>query len=76
MESAPVALAVEGVGKTYRLWATPASRLWVPLCYRLAGMLPFPGLVARLVARMLNRTVDRRLRDLGQDPYQRHPSAP
>ncbi len=37
---------------------------------------PMPGLVARLVARMLNRTVDRRLRDLGQDPYQRHPSAP
>ena len=55
MESAPVALAVEGVGKTYRLWATPASRLWVPLCYRLAGILPFPGLVARLRARLQAR---------------------
>ena len=30
------ALEVHGVGKTYRLWATPASRLWVPALYRLA----------------------------------------
>lgn len=32
-----VALRVVGVRKTYRLWATPASRLWVPLFHRLAG---------------------------------------
>lgn len=42
------ALRVEGVSKTYRLWATPASRLWVPLLYRLAGWLPLPGLTSRL----------------------------
>lgn len=31
------ALEVDGVGKTYFLWATPASRLWVPLLHRSAG---------------------------------------
>ncbi len=42
-EYAP-ALQVDGLGKTYRLWSSPASRLWVPLAYRLAGMLaPLPG---------------------------------
>jgi len=39
------ALEVHGVGKTYRLWATPASRLWVPMLYRLSTWLrPLPGL--------------------------------
>ena len=36
----PLALQVEGVGKTYRLWPTPASRLWVPALYRAAALLP------------------------------------
>lgn len=31
------ALEVTGVGKTYFLWATPASRLWVPLLQRASG---------------------------------------
>lgn len=34
-DSAP-ALDVDNIGKTYFLWATPASRLWVPLLYRLS----------------------------------------
>ena len=34
------ALIVQGVSKIYRLWATPGSRLWVPVLYRLAGVLP------------------------------------
>lgn len=33
------ALKVDHVGKTYQLWATPASRLWVPLLYRLGNLL-------------------------------------
>lgn len=40
----PPALSVKRIGKTYRLWATPASRLWVPLLYRLAGLVPVPRL--------------------------------
>ena len=32
------ALQVRGISKTYRLWATPGSRLWVPLLHRLAGL--------------------------------------
>lgn len=49
-ETAP-ALEVQGVGKTYLLWSTPASRLWVPLLYRLAGWLRWlPPLSRRLEA--------------------------
>ena len=33
------ALRVRDVSKTYRLWSTPVSRLWVPLLYRLSGAL-------------------------------------
>lgn len=33
------ALRVRNVSKTYRLWSTPASRLWVPVLYRLATVL-------------------------------------
>lgn len=37
MNSSPPALLLTGVEKKYRLWATPASRLWVPLFYRMAA---------------------------------------
>lgn len=50
------ALRVEGVNKTYRLWATPGSRLMVPLLYRAAGWLPFQALAGRL-----RRMAERRL---------------
>ena len=43
------ALELKGIAKTYRLWATPGSRLWVPLLYRLSGLLaPVPALARRL----------------------------
>lgn len=45
------ALSVCNVSKTYRLWATPASRLWVPLLYRLAALLPLPRASAWLRAK-------------------------
>jgi lipopolysaccharide transport system ATP-binding protein len=47
-----VALRVHGVSKVYRLWSTPASRLWVPLLQRLQGVLrrPLPQLARRLQA--------------------------
>lgn len=55
VQTAP-ALAVREVGKTYRLWATPASRLWVPLLYRLArGCAPLPRLARWLSARAESR---------------------
>lgn len=45
------ALDVRNLGKTYFLWATPASRLWVPLLYRMAGLTRwFPALSRRLHA--------------------------
>ena len=47
----PPALAVQGISKTYRLWPSPAARLWVPALYRCAALLPL-GLRARLRARM------------------------
>ncbi len=34
MTPPPSALTLSGIEKKYRLWATPASRLWVPLFYR------------------------------------------
>lgn len=37
MNDAAPALDVRDIGKTYFLWATPASRLWVPLLVRLSG---------------------------------------
>lgn len=40
------ALRVNAVSKTYRMWATPGSRLWVPLLYRLARWTPIPALAA------------------------------
>jgi len=50
------ALTVENVGKTYRLWATPASRLWVPMLYRAAALLgPFPRLAGWLGGRATAR---------------------
>lgn len=48
-QSALPALTVDGVSKTYRLWATPGSRLWVPLLYRLSALArPLPWLSQRL----------------------------
>src|SRR5690606_18067113 len=38
MNEAAPALDVRDIGKTYHLWSTPASRLWVPLLYRAAGL--------------------------------------
>ncbi|MBS7457831.1 polysaccharide ABC transporter ATP-binding protein [Coralloluteibacterium stylophorae] len=47
----PPALHVNAVSKTYRLWATPASRLWVPFLYRLAHLVRgLPPLARRLQA--------------------------
>jgi len=55
-DPARTALQVRGVGKTYRLWTTPASRLWVPMLYRAATMLRFmPGLSRRLSDRAARR---------------------
>ena len=47
-----VALRIHGVSKVYRLWSTPAARLWVPLLQRLQGMLrrPLPRLAHRMQA--------------------------
>lgn len=52
------ALEVEGVGKTYRLWASPASRLWVPLLYRMAALVP--GLGGKLQQRLAARVHEHR----------------
>lgn len=47
----PLALDVRDVSKTYLLWATPASRLWVPLLHRLGQALRlWPALSRRLLA--------------------------
>ena len=55
--SALPALTLDNVGKTYLLWATPASRLWVPLLYRLSALArPFPRL-----ARWLQQSAQARL---------------
>lgn len=49
--SAAPALRAHGVSKTYRLWPTPVSRLWVPLLHRIASVLCFlPAFSARLHA--------------------------
>ena len=51
------ALAATGIGKIYRLWSTPGSRLWVPLLYRLSALLgPIPAL-----ARWLRRRAEARV---------------
>ena len=55
MDKAAPALVVSGVGKTYRLWATPGSRLWVPLLQRLARLLPWPRLAGWLQRRAAAR---------------------
>lgn len=45
-----MALRVEGIGKCYRMWPSPAARLAVPLLHRFAGLLHAvaPGWAARL----------------------------
>lgn len=51
MTEAP-ALELRGIAKIYRLWASPGSRLWVPLLYRLSTWVAFvPGLERRLRAK-------------------------
>lgn len=47
-DTAGVALAVREVSKTYHLWSTPGSRLWVPLMLRTARLMPFPKMSAWL----------------------------
>lgn len=47
---ATVAIEVRGVSKVYRLWSTPAARLWVPLLLRLHRVLR--GLAPRLAVRI------------------------
>lgn len=51
------AIEVHGVSKTYRMWATPAARLWVPLLYRAARLCQraLPALAQRLNAAALRR---------------------
>lgn len=51
------AIEVRGVSKTYRMWATPAARLWVPLLYRAARACQrmLPGLAQRLNAAAMRR---------------------
>lgn len=45
------ALEVRGIGKTYFLWATPASRLWVPLVQRAADWLRWVPPLSRRLSR-------------------------
>lgn len=47
-ETAGIALAVREVSKTYYLWSTPGSRLWVPLLLRASHWSPFAKLSAWL----------------------------
>lgn len=53
-EAAP-ALEVRDIGKTYHLWATPASRLWVPLLYRLSGWTRWLPPLSRALMRQAQR---------------------
>jgi lipopolysaccharide transport system ATP-binding protein len=56
--SADVAIEVRGLSKVYRLWSTPAARLWVPVLQRLEVVCRWwPPL-----ARRLRAAIDRRLR--------------
>lgn len=57
------ALVVRNVGKVYRLWATPASRLWVPLMFRLAAVLPVKRLADGLRRRAEARAHQHRALD-------------
>lgn len=51
LHAGPPALQVREIGKTYRLWSTPGSRLWVPLMYRASGWLRALGPVSRWLQR-------------------------
>jgi lipopolysaccharide transport system ATP-binding protein len=53
------ALEVAGVGKTYFLWATPASRLWVPLLHRAAGWMRWWPALSRRLARQAEQRLHR-----------------
>lgn len=54
--SAEAALTVRGVSKTYHLWSTPGSRLWVPMLVRAANLAP-----GRWLSGWLRRQADARL---------------
>ncbi len=58
-DTAVAAIEVRGVSKVYRLWSSPAARLWVPLLQRLQGVAAhvLPRWSVRLQAR-----VDKHLR--------------
>lgn len=53
------ALVVRDIGKTYFLWATPASRLWVPLFYRMAGWLRWLPPISRRLSAMAHARLHR-----------------
>ncbi|MBS0381925.1 MAG: ATP-binding cassette domain-containing protein [Proteobacteria bacterium] len=56
--SADVAIEVHGLSKVYRLWSTPAARLWVPVLQRVEHAFRWlPPL-----SRWLRGAIDRRLR--------------
>ena len=56
MQDSPrMALQVSQVGKTYRLWQTPASRLGVPVLFRLSRWLPNANWGERLRQRAARR---------------------
>ena len=55
MTARPPALTLSGIDKKYRLWTTPASRLWVPLFYRLSGIVEW---AAPWLARWLRARAD------------------
>ena len=50
-DAAGIALAVREVSKTYHLWSTPGSRLWVPLLLRASDLMPIAKLSGWLRAR-------------------------
>ena len=58
-ETAAPALEVRNVGKTYLLWSTPASRLWVPLLHRMAGWLRWLPPLARSLDAQARRRLHR-----------------
>lgn len=57
MSASSPALVVDSLSKTYRIWGTPASRLWVPVLHRLAHAMAW----APTVSKWLEQASQRRL---------------